>query len=85
MLNTTTLILFREDLLERYKSLKVKEIKFEHFKIDKEIIATTPIIIFIDSNLTTRFLKNRFGSIKLKTWNTREVKYFSLAFGFKSS
>ncbi len=61
MKKVETLILEREDLIERYNYVLFEEIEYSHFNISREHLIEKPLIIFIDKAGRTKILKNRFG------------------------
>ena len=56
-----TLILGREDMIERNQGKDILLIDFTDFKISVRPFQENGIILFIDDNGDTRILKNRFG------------------------
>lgn len=56
-----TLILGREDMIERNQGKNILLIDFTDFKISVKPFQENGIILFIDNNGDTKILKNRFG------------------------
>ena len=56
-----TLILEREDMIERNQGKDILLIDFTDFKISVRPFQENGIILFIDDNGDTKILKNRFG------------------------
>ena len=57
MINTTTLILTRVDLLPEYNSVPVSELSRKHFNVDPDIWMFNSVIIFVDEDCHPLFLK----------------------------
>jgi len=66
MIVTTAIYLFRNDLGEINKIIPFEDINLFHFsyKLGREKINKSSIIIFVDDNNETKILKNRYGNCK---------------------
>jgi hypothetical protein len=59
----TTLILGRKDLVDNPIEKEFSFIELRDLKTSMHLFATHDIVLFIDSDGQTKFLKNRFGNI----------------------
>jgi hypothetical protein len=56
------LIAFREDLMEGHRTISIEQLEFIHLKVDSmEMFLKQPMVIFVDNDMETKILKNRYG------------------------
>jgi hypothetical protein len=62
MTEEKVLIAFREDLLEGYRSISINDLEFIHLNVGSMTkFLTQPMVIFVDHDMETKILKNRYG------------------------
>lgn len=62
MKKENAVILFREDLHHEYLSTPIDDLIIKHFKPRYfEEFRINSVVLFVDKDLTTKILKNRYG------------------------
>lgn len=60
------LVVEREDLIEDKQKELFELIDWQDFKLAKNgVILPTDVVIFVDINLRTKLIKNRFGAVSV--------------------
>lgn len=74
MREETVLIAFREDLYEGYRNISMEALDFSHLKVDSvSKFLKQPMVIFVDNDMETKILKNRYGYIGMVTKPSRII------------
>jgi hypothetical protein len=58
-----TLILGREDMVDTQNDKDISTIEQKDFKVPMFLFSYYDIVLFIDNDRQTKFIKNRFGNI----------------------
>lgn len=66
MKKTDCVILERTDVRRDHKNLPIEEISHSSFVFDgfMDIFRSSEIILFVDEDMQTKIIKNRFGKLK---------------------
>lgn len=61
MIKSDIMVLHPEDLLERFRNRYFSRVKLHMFKLESRLYETVSVIMYCDTKLNTKILKNRFG------------------------